>query len=97
MLIAIILLVPAQLPLIHSQPSPAASKSNTLNDGIVFVKTWSSSAPYVGKAVVTDSHGNIYVVGSGWPGLILLNYDSTGHLLWDRQWSGGVEMIAGME
>ncbi len=62
---------------------------------IVFEKTWGTNLNDAGKAVATDSNGNIYVTGTGSYNatdfsekLLLEKYDSSGNLLWIRSWDG---------
>lgn len=60
---------------------------------ILFEKTWGTNLNDAGKAVATDSNGNIYVTGSYnvtnlSEKLLLQKYNSSGNLMWTRGWHG---------
>ena len=59
-----------------------------------WVHTWGGSDYDDGFAVATDGNGNVYAVGTtssfgaGLTDVILLKYDGTGNLLWQKTWGG---------
>ncbi|MCD6282180.1 hypothetical protein J7J84_01040 [bacterium] len=61
--------------------------------GIEWLHTWGGSDQDIGYAIEVDSNGNQYVAGRtqsfGGTSAVLLKYDSTGSLMWQKTW--GVE------
>jgi len=66
------------------------------NSGIqIWNKTFGGAGDDIGKDVCTDSNDNIYIIGTlgdypiaGQEKIIVLKYNSSGHLHWNRTWSG---------
>ena len=62
--------------------------------GLLWQKTWGGSSDDFGSAVVVDASGNLYITGytrnfgAGIFDVLLLKFDPTGALLWQRTWGG---------
>ncbi len=68
-------------------------KYNSIGN-LLWYTTWGGSANDYGMGIAVDGSGNAFITGStrsygaGNYDVILLKYDSTGNLLWNRVWGG---------
>lgn len=59
-----------------------------------WARTWGGSNNDFANGVITDANGFVYVVGgtesfgAGWFDVLLLKFDDTGNLIWERTWGG---------
>ncbi len=60
----------------------------------IWSKTWGNSSNDEGKALITDSNGDIYITGNtrsygaGENDIILIKYNSSGNQYWNKTWGG---------
>lgn len=76
----------ASLALHPAAPPPAPTPSQ---DTVAWQKTWGLAGLDEGLGVAVDGLNNIYVTGISGSDVLLLKYDPSGNLLWQRTWGGG--------
>jgi uncharacterized protein (TIGR03437 family) len=77
-----------------TSPTWSFTTQTTASTGQDWAHTWGGSKNDIVASAAIDAAGNIYLAGStssygaGGQDVLLLKYDSTGHLLWNRVWGG---------
>ncbi|MFW9818150.1 MAG: SBBP repeat-containing protein [Candidatus Thorarchaeota archaeon] len=67
------------------------------NGELLWNRTWGGTSSDYGRAIASDSEGNIYVAGTtysfgaGNTDMVLIKYDNSGNYIWNKTWGGILE------